>query len=34
MKCSNWEKMKNAFVATFPVMAGYIVLGIGFGMVL
>lgn len=34
MKCSNWEKMKNAFVATIPVMAGYIVLGIGFGMVL
>lgn len=27
-------KIKNAFYATIPVMAGYLVLGIGFGMVL
>ncbi len=28
------SKIKNAFYATIPVMAGYLVLGIGFGMVL
>jgi len=28
------HKIRNAFIATIPVMAGYLVLGIGFGMVL
>ena len=34
MKEGMIPKIKNAFIASLPVMAGYVVLGIGFGMVL
>lgn len=34
MKEGMTPKIKNAFIASLPVMAGYVVLGIGFGMVL
>lgn len=27
------NKMRNAFIKTIPVMAGYLVLGLGFGIV-
>lgn len=30
----NKDCLKKAFLATIPVMAGYVVLGIGFGMLL
>lgn len=34
MKAENKSIPKKAFTATLPIMAGYLVLGVGFGIIL
>ena len=34
MKAENKSILKKAFTATLPIMAGYLVLGVGFGIIL